>query len=53
MIQDKQITFCKCVLLTLAVVLTFALVKTAIAQEVYVQTGFEEFASATHPTTGR
>ena len=48
-IQDKRITFYQYVLLTLAVVLSFAVVKTTIAQEVYMQTGFEEFAVGNPP----
>ena len=43
MIHDKRSAFSHYILLTLVVVLSFALVKTTIAQEVYVQTGFEEF----------
>ena len=49
MIQNKQSAFYQYVLLILAVVLTLALVKTATAQEVYVQTGFEEFATGNPP----
>ncbi|MYC78558.1 hypothetical protein F4X10_22570 [Candidatus Poribacteria bacterium] len=43
MIQEARITFYKYILLTLVVVLSFAVVNTTIAQEVYMQTGFEEF----------
>ena len=49
MIQDKWTTFSKWVLLTFAVILSFAIVKTVIAQEVYLQTGFEEFAVGNSP----
>ena len=49
MIQDKRITFYQYILRTLAVVLSFAVVKTTIAQEVYMQTGFEEFAVGDPP----
>ena len=49
MIQDKRITFYQYILLTLVVVLSFAVVKTTIAQEVYAQTGFEEFAVGDPP----
>lgn len=49
MIQDKQSAFCKCVLLILAVLLNFATVEITVAQEVYVQTGFEEFAVGNPP----
>ena len=49
MIQDKQSAFCKCVLLILAVLLNFAIVEITAAQEVYVQTGFEEFAVGNPP----
>ena len=44
MIQRERITFCKYVVLTFVAVLSLASVKTAIAQEAYVQTGFEEFS---------
>lgn len=37
------------IMLTVAVVLTFTLVSTTISQEVYVQTGFEEFAVGNSP----
>lgn len=49
MIQDRRITFYQYILRTLAVVLSFAVVKTTIAQEVYMQTGFEEFAVGDPP----
>lgn len=49
MSQDKQIAFYHYILLTLVVVLSFAVVETTIAQEVYVQTGFEEFAVGNPP----
>lgn len=49
MIQRERITFFKCFLLTCVVVLTFALMKTATAQEVFAQTGFEEFADGKLP----
>ena len=44
MIQTERIIFSKCFLLTCVVVLTFAVMKTATAQKVFAQTGFEEFA---------
>ena len=43
MIQDRRFAFYQYILLILIVVLSFAVVKTTIAQEVYMQTGFEEF----------
>ena len=43
MIQEARITFYKYILLTLVAVLSIAVVNTTIAQEVYMQTGFEEF----------
>ncbi len=49
MIQDKRIAFYQYILLTLVVGLSVAVVKTTIAQEVYVQTGFEEFAVGEQP----
>ena len=49
MIQEERINFCKYVLLTFVIVLSFAIVKTTIAQEVYAQTGFEEFAVGDPP----
>ena len=49
MIQDKRIARYQYILLTLVVILSFAVVKTTIAQEVYVQTGFEEFAVGNPP----
>jgi len=49
MTQDKRVAFYQYLLLTLVVVLSFAGVKTTIAQEVYVQTGFEEFAVGNPP----
>ena len=49
MIQDKRIARYQYILLRLVVILSFAVVKTTIAQEVYVQTGFEEFAVGNPP----
>ena len=49
MTQDKRVAFYQYLLLTLVVVLSFAVVKTTIAQEVYLQTGFEEFAVGNPP----
>ena len=49
MIQDKRMTFYQYILLALIGVLSFAVVKTTIAQEVYLQTGFEEFAVGNPP----
>ena len=49
MIQDKRIAFYQYILLTLVVVLSFAVMKSTIAQEVYLQTGFEEFAVGNPP----
>ena len=49
MIQDRRTPFCKYVLLTFVIVLSFAIVKTATAQEVYAQTGFEKFAVGDPP----
>ncbi len=56
MAQDKQMTFCRYFLLMLVVVLNFVIVSATVAQEVYIQTGFEEFAVGVPPkdwqTTG-
>ena len=49
MSENKQIDFYQYALLTLAVVLTFALAKPTDAQEVFVQTGFEEFTVGNLP----
>ena len=49
MIQRERITFCKCFLLMCVIVLSLAIVRTTIAQEVYMQTGFEEFAVGDPP----
>ena len=49
MIQDKHTTFTKCFLLVITVTLNFLLGQITIAQEVYVQTGFEEFAVGDPP----
>lgn len=49
MIQDKHVPFVKYLLLTIVVVLNFVVVHVTTAQEVYVQTGFEEFAVGNTP----
>lgn len=43
MVQDRYTVLAKYLLLVIAVALNFVLVQITIAQEVYVQTGFEEF----------
>ena len=49
MTQDKRVGFGYCFLLTVVIVLSLAIVKPAISQEVYLQTGFEEFAGGNPP----
>ena len=49
MIQDKRTAFVKYILLVIAIALSFVIVQITTAQEVYVQTGFEEFAAADLP----
>lgn len=49
MIQDKRIAFYQYILLTFVIVFSFAVVRTTIAQEVYAQTGFEEFTVGDPP----
>ena len=47
--QDKRVGFGCYFLLTVVLVLNLAIVKTAISQEVFAQTGFEEFAVGNLP----
>ena len=47
--RTKQTTFFKYILLTLAVFFNLVVVEIAISQEVFVQTGFEEFATGNPP----
>ena len=49
MTQDKHVSFGCYFLLTVVIVLNLAIVKTAISQEVFAQTGFEEFAVGNLP----
>ena len=49
MTQDKRVGFGYYFLLTVVIVLNLAIVKPAISQEVYLQTGFEEFAGGNPP----
>ena len=49
MLQCKHMTCYRYILLTLGVILSCGVVRTTIAQEVYVQTGFEEFAIGDTP----
>ncbi len=49
MTQDKRVGFGYCFLFAAVIVLNLAIVKTAISQEVYLQTGFEEFAGGNPP----
>ncbi len=49
MTKNIQMTFCKYVILTLAVTLTFVFVESTDAQKVFVRTGFEEFATGNPP----
>ena len=49
MTQDKPVGFGCYFLLTVVIVLNLTVVKTAISQEVYAQTGFEEFAVGNPP----
>ena len=49
MIQNKYTTFVRCLLLAITVALNCVLLKVTIAQEVYVRTGFEEFAVGDPP----
>ena len=49
MIQNKHIGFGSYFLLTVLIVLNLTIVKTTISQEVFVQTGFEEFAVGNPP----
>jgi hypothetical protein len=49
MVQDKHVAFAKYFLLVIAIALNFVIVQITIAQEVYVQTGFEEFAVGNPP----
>ena len=49
MIENKHTTFTKCSLLVIVVALNLVLGQITIAQEVYVQTGFEEFAVGDPP----
>ncbi len=49
MIQDKRTAFVKYILLVIAIALSFVIVQITTAQEVYVQTGFEEFAVGDPP----
>ena len=47
--RTKQITFFKYILLTLTVFFYLVIVEIVISQEVFVQTGFEEFATGNPP----
>jgi len=49
MTQDKRVGFDYCFLLAAVIVLNLAIIKPAISQEVYLQTGFEEFAVGNPP----
>ena len=47
--QDKYVGFSQYFLLAVIVLLNFVVVKTAISQKVFAQTGFEEFAAGNPP----
>ena len=49
MIENKNVGFGCYFLLTVLIVLNLAIVETAISQEVFVQTGFEEFTAGNPP----
>jgi len=49
MTKNKKIAFCQYFFFALAVVLTFVLVESTNAQEVYARTGFEEFPTGNPP----
>ena len=47
--QDKHVGFSHCFLLTVIVLLNLVIAQIAISQEVFVQTGFEEYATGNPP----